>query len=152
MEAFMSWYSGNPNEMFMYHNRATGPYMVFFWSLILCNILIPQSLWSSRVRQSIPRLFFVALVINVGMWLERFIIIITSLHRDFLPSSWGMYYPTQWDWAVFLGTIGFFLVLMILFVRVLPSISIFEVREVLHHLAPHVLDDGKPSPTPAHGD
>src|ERR1700676_5091991 len=149
MEAFMSWYSGNPHEMFMYHNRATGPYWPFFWALILCNILIPQSLWSRRVRQNIPRLFFVSLVVNVGMWLERFIIVITSLHRDFLPSSWGMYYPTQWDWAVLLGTIGFFLTLMILFVRTLPAISIFEVREVLHHLAPHILED---SPKPAHGD
>jgi molybdopterin-containing oxidoreductase family membrane subunit len=88
----------------------------------------------------------------MGMWLERFIIVITSLHRDFLPSSWGMYYPTQWDWAVLFGTIGFFLVLMVLFVRVLPSISIFEVREVLHHLAPHILDDGGPTPSRAHGD
>ena len=149
MEAFMSWYSGNPHEMFMYHNRATGPYWPYFWALILCNILIPQSLWSKRVRQNIPRLFFVSLVVNVGMWLERFIIVITSLHRDFLPSSWGMYYPTQWDWAVLFGTIGFFLTLMILFVRTLPSISIFEVREVLHHLAPQILED---SPKPAHGD
>ena len=150
MEAFMSWYSGNTHEMFMYHNRATGPYWPYFWSLVLCNVLIPQSLWSRSVRQSIPRLFIVSLVVNVGMWLERFIIVITSLHRDFLPSSWGMYYPTQWDWAVLIGTIGFFLVLMILFVRVLPAISIFEVREVLHHLAPNVSDG--PEPSPAHGD
>jgi Ni/Fe-hydrogenase subunit HybB-like protein len=152
MEAFMSWYSGNPNEMFMYYNRATGPYAFFFWMLILCNILIPQSLWSAKVRQNIPRLFFVSIVVNIGMWLERFIIVITSLHRDFVPSAWGIYYPTQWDWAVFFGTIGFFLVLMILFVRTLPSISIFEVREVLHHLAPNILDDGKHSPRPTHGD
>jgi len=152
MEAFMSWYSGNAYEIFMYKNRSTGPYAFLFWMLILCNILIPQSLWSAKVRQNIPRLLFVSIVINIGMWLERFIIVITSLHRDFLPSSWGMYYPTMWDWAVITGTIGFFLVLMILFVRVLPSISIFEVREVLHHLAPHMLDDGKPSPSPAHGD
>jgi molybdopterin-containing oxidoreductase family membrane subunit len=151
MEAFMSWYSGNPHEMFMYMTRATGPYRYFFWSLILCNILIPQSLWSKSVRQSIPRLFFVSIVVNIGMWLERFIIVITSLARDFLPSSWGMYYPTQWDWAVYIGTLGFFLVLMILFVRVLPSISIFEVREVLHHLAPNVAGDD-PAPAPAHGD
>ena len=125
---------------------------VFFWSLILCNILIPQSLWSARVRQSIPRLFCVSIVVNIGMWLERFIIVITSLARDFVPSSWGMYYPTQWDWAVYVGTLGFFLVLMILFVRMLPSISIFEVREVLHHLAPHIADDDGPAPAPAHGD
>jgi molybdopterin-containing oxidoreductase family membrane subunit len=153
MEAFMSWYSGNPHEMFMYMTRATGPYRYFFWSLILCNILIPQSLWSAKVRQSIPLLFMVSIVVNIGMWLERFIIVITSLARDFVPSSWGMYYPTQWDWAVYVGTLGFFLVLMILFVRVLPSISIFEVREVLHHLAPNVTDDGPaPVPAPAHGD
>jgi molybdopterin-containing oxidoreductase family membrane subunit len=121
--------------------------------LILCNILIPQSLWSAKVRQSIPRLFFVSIVVNIGMWLERFIIVITSLARDFLPSSWGMYYPTQWDWAVYVGTLGFFLVLMALFVRVLPSISIFEVREVLHHLAPNISDEGPtPAPAPALGD
>jgi Ni/Fe-hydrogenase subunit HybB-like protein len=151
MEAFMSWYSGNPHEMFMYMNRAAGPYRYFFWSLILCNILIPQSLWSAKVRQNMTRLFCVSIVVNIGMWLERFIIVITSLARDFLPSSWGMYYPTQWDWAVFVGTLGFFLVLMILFVRTLPSISIFEVREVLHHLAPNIVDDD-PAPAPAHGD
>ena len=152
MEAFMSWYSGNPHEMFMYFNRATGPYKYFFWSLILCNILIPQTLWSRSWRQSVPRLFFISIVVNIGMWLERFIIVITSLHRDFLPSSWGMYYPTQWDWAILAGTIGFFLVLMVLFVRVLPSISIFEVREVLHHLAPNVAGEGRLEPRPSHGD
>jgi molybdopterin-containing oxidoreductase family membrane subunit len=152
MEAFMSWYSGNRHEIFMYLNRAfTGPYRFFFWMLILCNILIPQSLWSKRVRQNVLLLFLVSLVVNVGMWLERFIIVITSLARDFVPSSWGVYYPTQFDWAVFVGTLGFFLVLMALFVRTLPSISIFEVREVLHHLAPHVADDDM-SPSPAHGD
>ena len=120
--------------------------------MIACNVLVPQLLWWRRVRRNLVGLWIVAMAINVGMWVERFVIVITSLHRDFLPSSWGMYYPTMWDWAVITGTIGFFLVLMILFVRVLPSISIFEVREVLHHLAPHMLDDGKPSPSPAHGD
>ena len=152
MEAFMAWYSGNPHEMFMYFNRAFGPYKYFFWALILCNILIPQALWSASFRQNVPRLFFISIVVNIGMWLERFIIVITSLARDFVPSSWGMYYPTQWDWAILAGTIGFFLVLMILFVRVLPSISIFEVREVLHHLAPNILDDGRLAPKPARGD
>jgi molybdopterin-containing oxidoreductase family membrane subunit len=135
--------------MFMFYNRTTGPFWPFYWALILCNILIPQALWSRRVRQNVTRLFLVSLVVNIGMWLERFIIVITSLARDFMPSAWGMYYPTQWDWAVLLGTIGFFLTLMILFVRTLPSISIFEVREVLHHLAPHILED---SPKPTHGD
>ena len=153
MEAFMSWYSGNPHEMFMYLNRsATGPYRFFFWMLILCNILIPQSLWSRRVRQNVTRLFMVSIVVNIGMWLERFIIVITSLARDFVPSSWGVYYPTQWDWAVLAGTLGFFLLLMTLFVRTLPSISIFEVREVLHQLAPHTLEDEGLQPEPGVGD
>lgn len=155
MEAFMSWYSGNPHELFMYSNRTTGPYWWEFWMLILCNILIPQSLWSARIRQNPVRLFLVSIVVNIGMWLERFIIVITSLARDFVPSSWGMYYPTVWDWAVLIGTLGFFLVLMVLFVRLLPSISIFEVREVLHHLAPNVVDEGPgpaPAPAPAVGD
>src|SRR5260370_17571319 len=108
--------------MFMYFNRTTGPYAYMFWMLILCNILIPQSLWLRSVRQSIPRLFVVSLVVNLGMWLERFVIVITSLTRDFLPSSWGMYYPAQSDCAVFFGTIGRFLVVIIFLLRVLPSI------------------------------
>ena len=98
-----------------------------------CNILIPQLLWSRRVRMSVPAVFVIALVVNVGMWLERFVIVVTSLTRDFVPSSWGMYYPTVWDWSTYAGTIGVFLALMFLFVRGLPAISIFEMREVVHH-------------------
>ncbi|HJZ12013.1 MAG TPA: NrfD/PsrC family molybdoenzyme membrane anchor subunit, partial [Acidobacteriota bacterium] len=127
METFMAWYSGNANEKFMIFNRMTGPYWPLYWALIVCNVIIPQLLWSSRVRNSVPALFFLALVVNVGMWLERFIIVVTSLHRDFLPSSWGMYYPTVFDWSTFLGTIGLFLALLFLFIRVLPMISIFEM-------------------------
>jgi molybdopterin-containing oxidoreductase family membrane subunit len=153
MESFMAWYSANQYEVFMMKNRQFGsPYGPFYWMLILCNIAIPQLLWLRKVRQNITLLFLISLVVNVGMWLERFIIVITSLHRDFLPSSWGNYYPTQWDWATYAGTIGFFLVLMLLFVRVLPAISIFEIREVLHHLAPNVDHDPKPHPRPSHGD
>ncbi len=149
MEAFMAWYSGNQYESFMYWNRITGPYGWSYAMLILCNIAIPQLLWFAKsVRQSIPALFFVSLVVNVGMWLERFVIVITSLTRDFVPSSWGMYYPTIWDWAIFLGTIGFFTTLMWLFVRFLPMIAIFEVREVVHHLQ----HEKHPAPSPAHGD
>jgi Ni/Fe-hydrogenase subunit HybB-like protein len=151
MEAFMSWYSGNPNEIFMFKNRVTGPYGWSYAALILCNILIPQSLWSRRVRQNMALLFCVSIVVNIGMWLERFVIVVTSLARDFMPSSWGMYYPTEWDWATYIGTLGFFLTLMFLFVRVLPSISIFEMREVLHHLAPHVAH-GSDEPERVHGD
>jgi Ni/Fe-hydrogenase subunit HybB-like protein len=132
MEAFFSWYSANTYERFMYLNRVTGPYGPFFWMLIACNILIPQVLWSRRVREHLVVLWIIALVVNVGMWLERFVIVITSLHRDFLPSSWGMYWPTFWDLATFFGTIGFFLACIFLFVRFLPVISIFEVRDLIH--------------------
>jgi len=134
MEAFMAFYSGDPYERFMFLNRVKGPYGVFYWMLVLCNLAIPQALWAKRVRLNVGLLFIISLIVNVGMWLERFEIVITSLHRDFLPSSWGMYYPTIWDWAVLIGTIGFFATLMLIFMRILPAVSIFEVREVLHHL------------------
>lgn len=127
-EAFFGFYSANKYEGFMILNRMFGPYWYMYWTLILCNIVTPQFLWLRRVRTSTLGLFLVAMVVNVGMWLERFVIVVTSLHRDFLPSSWGMYYPTIWDWMTFLGTIGMFLTLFFLFVRFLPMISIFEMR------------------------
>ncbi|MGH9631841.1 MAG: NrfD/PsrC family molybdoenzyme membrane anchor subunit [Bryobacteraceae bacterium] len=132
MEVFMAWYSGVEYEIYMVLNRFFGPYALGYWALILCNILIPQALWFTRVRAHIGLVWVIALIVNVGMWLERFIIVITSLHRDFLPSSWGMYYPTAWDWATYAGTIGFFLVCMMLFIRLLPMISIFEMRDLVH--------------------
>jgi molybdopterin-containing oxidoreductase family membrane subunit len=131
IEIFMAWYSGNGFEQYMMHNRMTGPYKYMWFALILCNILTVQLLWIRKVRANQWALFAVAMVINVGMWLERFVIIVTSLHRDFLPSSWGMYYGTFWDYATFFGTIGLFLSLMFLFIRVLPMISIFEMRMLL---------------------
>jgi molybdopterin-containing oxidoreductase family membrane subunit len=131
MEAFMAWYSGNEFEQFVTLNRALGPYAWAYWLLMFCNCLTPQVLWFKRVRSSVPLLFVVSLIVNTGMWLERFVIVVTSLHRDFLPSSWGMYYPTIWDWATFIGTIGLFLCLLFLFVRFLPMISIFEMRTLL---------------------
>jgi len=131
MEVFFAWYSGNPYEGFMMLNRMTGPYAPYYWALIFCNILVPQLLWSERVKANVPLLFCIALVVNVGMWLERFVIVITSLHRDFLPSAWGMYYPTWVDWALLFGSIGLFLTLLFVFIRVLPMISIFEMRSVL---------------------
>ena len=133
MEAFMAWYSGGQYERYAFVNRMwAGGYWWTYWILILCNIIIPQLLWSRRVRMSIPAVFVIALVVNVGMWLERFVIVVTSLTREFVPSSWGMYYPTIWDWSTYLGTIGVFLALMFLFIRGLPAISIFEMREVVH--------------------
>src|SRR5207248_9414562 len=101
-------------------NRTTGPYAFFYWALIVCNIAIPQALWFTRVRTSVPVLFVIALIINIGMWLERFIIVVTSLHRDFLTSSWGMYSPTFWDWSTFAGSFRRFLALLFRFRRVLP--------------------------------
>jgi molybdopterin-containing oxidoreductase family membrane subunit len=132
MEVFFAWYSANPNEAYMMSNRATGPYAPMYWLLLICNGLVPQLLWSPRLRASVPLLFVISLVVSLGMWLERYIIVVTSLHRDFLPSSWGMYSGTIWDWATFLGTIGLFLSLLFLFIRVLPMISIFEMRELVH--------------------
>lgn len=131
METFMGWYSGNRYEQFMVWNRMTGPYAPLYWLLMLCNVVTPQFIWAKRVRRSVAALFVIALIINVGMWLERFIIVVTSLHRDFLPSSWGMYYPTVWDLATLFGTIGLFVALVFLFIRFLPMISIFEMRTIL---------------------
>jgi molybdopterin-containing oxidoreductase family membrane subunit len=99
--------------------------------LILCNVVTPQALWFKRVRTSVPTLFVIALIVNVGMWLERFVIVVTSLHRDFLPSAWGRFSPTFWDWSTYLGTIGLFLTLLFLFLRLLPMISMFEMRTLL---------------------
>jgi molybdopterin-containing oxidoreductase family membrane subunit len=131
MEAFFGWYSANEYESYMIWNRMTGPYALFYWALILCNGVIPQLLWSKKIRSNLVVLWIISIVVGVGMWLERFVIIVTSLHRDFLPSSWGMYSPTMWDWTMFIGTIGLFFSLLFLFIRFLPIISIFEMRTIL---------------------
>lgn len=131
MEAFTAWYSGNQYEQYMILNRLKGPYAPFYWALILCNGLVPQLIWWDKIQNNVVALFIIAMFVNVGMWLERFIIVVTSLHRDFMPSSWGMYWPTGWDWATYVGTIGLFLTLMFLFLRVVPAISIFEMRTLV---------------------
>ncbi len=131
MEAFMAWYSGNPFEQFMIINRFMGPYRYMYWALLVCNVLAPQALWFQRVRASTVALMVVCMFVNVGMWLERYIIIVVSLSADFLPSSWGLYAGTRWDWAMFVGSIGLFLTLFFLFIRFLPMISIFEMRTML---------------------
>ena len=132
MEAFIGFYSSSRFENFMVWNRMTGPYWPAYWALILTNIAIPQLLWFRRFRTNMVVLWILSIVINIGMWLERYVIVITSLHRDFMPSSWGMFYPTFWDWATFIGTLGLFFTLLFLFIRVLPAISITEMRELLH--------------------
>lgn len=135
-EAFFSWYSGNRYERFMMWNRLTGPYWPAYWALIVCNVFAPQALWFKWVRtHSIP-LFIVCMFVSVGMWLERYVIVITSLTRDFVPSSWGTYHGTIWDWGLYLGTLGFFCACMCLFIRFMPMIAIHEVRH-LHHKASH---------------
>jgi Ni/Fe-hydrogenase subunit HybB-like protein len=130
-EAFMNWYGGDVYEGFVRFNRLHGPYAFWYLSLLCCNILIPQVLWFRRLRLNNFWLFMISMDILIGMWLERFIIVVVSLHRDFLNSSFGMYYPTQIDWAIFIGTLGFFTACMFLFMRLLPSISIFELRTLL---------------------
>ncbi len=131
MEAFMAWYSGDIFEQYMMANRALGPYGWLFWTLMVVNVLVPQFLWWRKVRTNMLALFLVALSVNIGMWIERFIIVIGSLHRDFVPSSWGMFFPTVWDWAALFGSVGLFLMLLFLFIRFLPLISISEVRELV---------------------
>jgi len=131
VEAFMGWYSANRYETFMISNRMFGNYWYMYWFLILCNGVTPQLLWFKQVRTNVPLLFVIALVVNTGMWLERFVIVVTSLSRDFLPSSWSMYAGTMWDWMTYIGTLGLFTWLMFLFLRFVPMISMFEMRTIM---------------------
>jgi len=115
----------------MLKNRMFGPYGGAYWALLTCNIFVPQLLWSKRIRTNPYTIFMVSMFINVGMWLERFIIVVGSLHRDYMPSSWDMYSGTFWDWALYIGTMGFFLVAFFLFVRAWPLIAMHEIRTIL---------------------
>jgi len=132
IEFFMAYYSGNKFDVFLAQQRLHGPYAPFYYALILCNILTPQLLWFKKVRRNIPALFVMSLIINTGMWLERFVIVVISLTRDFMPSAWGRYSATVWDYATFVGTLGLFTMLIFLFVRGLPAIAISEMRELVH--------------------
>ena len=136
----MAWYGGNQFEQYMTLNRMFGPYWPVYWGTIFCNVLAIQVLWFRRVRTNALALFVIALIVNIGMWLERYMIVVTSLHRDFMPSSWGIYQPTIWDIATFVGSIGLFFTLFLLFIRVLPMISIYEMRELVSETA-----DGRPT-------
>ncbi|MDB6056860.1 MAG: Polysulfide reductase, NrfD, partial [Verrucomicrobiales bacterium] len=131
MEAFMAWYSDDPYEKGMMYDRAFGAYGWIFWCLMALNCVIPQLLWSRKVRTHDLLLFLVALSVNIGMWVERFVIVVQSLHHDFVPSIWRMYKPTIWDWATLLGSIGLFLTLQFLFIRYVPMISMSESRELV---------------------
>jgi Ni/Fe-hydrogenase subunit HybB-like protein len=134
METFTAWYSGDIFEQYMIMNRMFGPYGWLYWILILFNILIPQALWSRRLHENVTAVFLIAIAVNYGMWLERYIIVITSLQRDFMPSAWGMFSGTIFDYAVLFGSIGLFVWLLTLFIRFLPMISIFEMRELVHDM------------------
>jgi molybdopterin-containing oxidoreductase family membrane subunit len=133
MEFFLALYSGNKFDVFLVQQRLHGPYSGYYFALILCNILTPQLLWIRKVRTNVAALFIMSLVINLGMWLERFVIVVISLTRDFVPGAWGRYQATFWDYSTFIGTMGLFVSLLFLFVRGLPAISIAEMRELVAH-------------------
>ena len=136
-EFFTAWYSGNPYELYAFLNRALGPYAWAYWIMVSCNVISPQLFWFKKARTSIPILFTVSIIINIGMWFERFVIIVTSLHRDFLPSSWGYFSPTVWDVMCLLGSFGLFFTMFCLFVRFLPMVATAEVKTVLPQANPH---------------
>ncbi len=131
METVISWYSGNPFERYMAIDRAFGRYAPAYWLLISCNVALPQLLWFRSLRTNVALLFAMSLIVNVGMWTERFVIVVQSLHRDFMPSAWHMFYPTIWDWAVLFGSVGLFGTLFFLFIRFLPMISITEMAHLV---------------------
>ncbi len=131
IEFFIAWYSGNPYERFVFINRAFGPYAWAYWTMVSCNVFIPQLFWFKRIRRSLMITWVISIFVNIGMWFERFVIIATSLHRDFLPSSWGYFTPTWVDVSIFAGTIGLFLTLFLLFAKFIPVLAISEVKAIL---------------------
>jgi molybdopterin-containing oxidoreductase family membrane subunit len=131
-EFFIAWYSGNEYERFVFINRAMGPYAWAYWTMVTCNVIIPQLLWSKKIRRNLVIVFIISIFVNIGMWFERFVIITTSLHRDFLPSSWAMYSPTWVEISTFIGSFGLFFTLFFLFIRFLPAIAISEVKSVMN--------------------
>lgn len=138
MEFFIAWYGGNQTELFAFINRAMGPYAWSYWTMIFCNVVAVQAFWFKKVRITAWMLWIVAVLINVGMWFERFVIIVTSLHRDFLPSSWGMFVPTWVDILTLAGSFGLFFTLFLLFCRFLPVVAMAEVKSIMPQAHPHV--------------
>ncbi len=141
MEFFIAWYSGNEYETFTFLNRAFGPYAWAYWIMISCNVLIPQLFWWKKIRTSIPLMFVISIFVNIGMWFERFVITVTSLANDFLPSSWDYFSPTFWDISLLVGSFGLFFTLFLLFIRYLPMISITEIKGVLPQADPHYYEN-----------
>jgi Ni/Fe-hydrogenase subunit HybB-like protein len=153
VEGFMAWYGGNRFEEFMLlRDRPFGPYWHTWWLLILCNCLVVQAFWMPQFRRNPVIVWVIALIINIGMWLERYVIVVTSLHADFLPSSWGMYHGTIWDYMTFYGSIGLFLTLLFLFIRMLPVIAIFEMRELVHEVGERAEARAAVAPAPGGAD
>ncbi|MBU2586037.1 MAG: polysulfide reductase NrfD, partial [Bacteroidetes bacterium] len=136
MEFFIAWYSGNATEQFVFLNRALGPYAWAFWLMVSCNVLFPQLFWFKKIRRSIVVMFIIGLLVNVGMWFERFVIVVTSLSRDYLPSSWGHYIPSIFDIGILIGSFGLFFTLILLFIKTLPVVSISEVKAVVDGAQP----------------
>ncbi len=132
-EFFIAWYSGNGYEQFVFMNRALGPFSWAYWIMVGCNLITPQFFWFKKIRTNIALVFILSIFINIGMWFERFVIIVTSLHRDYLPSAWAMYSPSLVEIGTLIGSFGLFFTLFMLFIRYLPIISIGEVKNVLHY-------------------
>jgi len=130
MEFFIAWYGASPYEQFTFINRAFGPYAWAYWTMVSCNVIFPQLFWFKKVRTNLAAMMVICVLVNVGMWFERFVIISTSLARDFLPSSWGYFVPTIWDFSTFLGTFGLFFTLFLLFCRYLPMVATAEVKAI----------------------
>jgi molybdopterin-containing oxidoreductase family membrane subunit len=129
-ELFVAWYSTNEFELFAFVNRATGPYAAAYWTMMICNVISPQLFWFKKLRRNVIFTFIISIVINIGMWMERFVIIVTSLHRDYLPSSWTIYNPTLIEVVIFIGTLGIFFTFFLLFVRFFPVVAISEIKSV----------------------
>jgi Ni/Fe-hydrogenase subunit HybB-like protein len=147
MEFFIAWYSGNEYERYVFLNRAFGPYAWAYWTMISCNVISPQLFWFKKLRTNIPLTFVISIFVNIGMWFERFVIIVTSLHRDFIPASWGYFHPTPVDVAIYLGSLGLFFTCFLLFIRWIPMIAMAELKSVLpeadahgHHAEDHAHD------------
>lgn len=130
-ELFISWYSGVEYESYAFINRFSGPYMIAYWTMMTCNVISPQLFWIKKIRTNLTATFILSIVVNIGMWFERFVIIVTSLHRDYLPSSWSMFYPTWVDIGIFIGTIGIFFTLFLLFARFFPVLALNELKSIL---------------------
>ena len=137
MEFFIAWYSGNPYEQYAFLNRAFGPYAWAYWIMISCNVLTPQFFWFKRIRTNMLIVFILSIFVNIGMWFERFVIVVTSLHREFLPSNWSYYSPTWVDICTYLGTFGLFFTFFLLFIRFVPLVAIAEVKAVTPQADPH---------------